>query len=223
MSEVYFSLDVETDGPIPFFYSMRQIGLVAFTLTDGVIGTFTRKLQPFPNAQVDPDTLRWWTETEEKRALWEALTVGAEFWHDAMTECDRWIRTFEDRGKPVCCASPAGYDWVFFRCYMVLALHAETPFQHRCWDARSHAMGILGKEYNSCGKPGIPQGWRPKDLPHTHDALDDALEQAAQFRNQMQASQAQKQAANAWIAAWPVLRMLFKHTELTAKYARENM
>ena len=69
-------------------------------------------------------------------------------------------------------------------------------------------MGILGKEYGSCGKEGIPQSWRPKDLPHTHDALDDALEQAAQFRAQMLAAQAQKQAANAWINMQPVLQKL---------------
>ena len=210
MSEVYFSLDIETDGPIPFKNSMLQMALAAFTLKDGVIGTFTRKLRSYPGAIPDHACMaEFWYSTPDLTARYESLADGAKDWMYTMLDCDTWIRNFAGLGKPVCCASPAGFDFTFFRCYMIAARGGnETPFKHRCWDARSHAMGILGKEYSSCGKEGIPQSWRPKDLPHTHDALDDALEQAAQFRAQMLAAQAQKQAANAWINMQPVLQKL---------------
>ena len=223
MSEVYFSLDIETDGPIPFRNSMLQIGMAAFTLEDGVIGTFKRKLQPFEGTSPDVDTIRWWTETPEKHSMWVALHNGGMPWDLVMKECDEWVRSFADRGKPVCCASPAGYDWVFLRCYLVAALGTETVFKHRCWDARSHAMGVLGREYLKCGKEGIPGSWRPKDQPHTHDALDDALEQAYQFREQMKASRGQRQCYLAWLSCWPLLRGVLKHVELTARYVKEDL
>jgi hypothetical protein len=220
MSEVYFSLDVETDGPIPFRNSMLQMALAAFTLKDGVIGTLTRKLRSYPGAAPDADCMNtFWYSSPELTARYDSLAVGAGDWMYTMLDCDTWIRSFGALGKPVCCASPAGFDFTFFRCYMIAARGGnETPFKHRCWDARSHAMGILGKEYSSCGKEGIPQSWRPKDLPHTHDALDDALEQAEQFRRQMVAAQAQKQAANAWINMQPALRNLQTAAAQNASY-----
>ena len=210
MSELYFSLDVETDGPIPFHNSMLQIGMAAITLKDGVVGTFRRNIRPYPGAKPDPDCMRdFWLSTPELTSRYHSLVEGAGDWMYTMLDCDTWVRSFAAYGKPVCCASPSGFDFTFLRCYMVAARGGkETVFKHRCWDARSHAMGVLGKEYGSCGKDGIPQSWRPKDLPHTHDALDDALEQGQQCLNQIRASQAQRQAANAWVNMQPALKKL---------------
>jgi hypothetical protein len=72
MSELYFSLDVETDGPIAPLHSMRQIGLTAFDLTRCPIAQFKANLLPLPGASENPDTMNWWKETEEK-ALVRAL------------------------------------------------------------------------------------------------------------------------------------------------------
>jgi hypothetical protein len=199
---------------------MLQMALAAFTLKDGVVDKFTRKIRPYPGAKPDPDCMReFWLSTPELKARYESLAVDASDWMFTMLDCDTWIRNLAPLGKPVCCASPAGYDFTFFRCYMIAARGGnETPFKHRCWDARSHAMGVLGKEYSSCGKDGIPQGWRDKTLVHSHDALDDAIEQAEMFRRQIRASQAQKQAANAWIMIQPMLVRLHAMAQQTAQF-----
>src|ERR1044072_2127928 len=134
--------------------------------------------------------MKFWTRSEKNRARWEAITAVAEDPVIVTSDLLRWIaRLTKAEGlKPVCCASPCGYDWPFARYYMIALGHIdETPFGHRCFDARSHAMGILGTPYLQSGKNDIPQEWRPKDLPHTHDAGDDSLEQAGQFINQMKA------------------------------------
>ena len=194
--------------------------MAALTLKDGVVGTFKRNIRPYPGAKPDPDCMReFWLSTPELKARYESLVIGAGDWMYTMLDCDTWVRSFASYGSPVCCASPSGFDFTFLRCYMVASRGGkETVFKHRCWDARSHAMGILGKEYGSCGKEGIPKSWRDKTLVHTHDALDDALEQGEQILRQIRASQAQKQAANAWINMQPALRNLQTAAAQNASY-----
>jgi len=227
MGELYFSLDVETDGPIAPLHSMRQIGLTAFDLTRCPIAQFKVNLSPLPHATEDPDTMRWWMETEEKRARWSTLQINAKPPEIVMPDLMAWIGDLADQEKadPICCASPAGYDWCFLRYYTIRYAFqgSESVFRHRCWDARSHAMGVLAKPYLKCGKEGIPQSWRPKDLPHTHDAGDDALEQAVQFQRQMRAAADQRQAALAWAKLAPMVKGLGDLFHMTKEFVKETL
>jgi len=62
--DVYFSVDIETDGPIPGRYSMLSFGIaVAGSLRDGSFqraeqapSTFYRELRPISD-DFDPETL----------------------------------------------------------------------------------------------------------------------------------------------------------------------
>ena len=46
------------------------------------------------------------------------------------------------------------------------------------------AMVMLGKDYRRSTKRNMPKRWFD-DLPHTHRALDDAIEQGALFCNML--------------------------------------
>ncbi len=46
--EVYLSIDVEADGPIPGPYSMLSFGIAAFSIDKVLLSTFTRNLEPLP-------------------------------------------------------------------------------------------------------------------------------------------------------------------------------
>jgi hypothetical protein len=226
MSELYFSLDVETDGPIAPLNSMRQVGMTAFDLTRCPIAQFKANLMPLREASEDLDTMRWWMETAEKRARWDMLQINARPPEIIIPDLLGWVADLAEQEKadPICCASPAGYDWCFLRYYTIRYAFSgqESVFRHRCWDARSHAMGILAKPYLKSGKAGLPEFWRPKDLPHTHDAGDDALEQAVQFQRQMRASAEQRQAAIAWGKMAPMAKGLSDLFSMTKQFVKEN-
>jgi hypothetical protein len=56
----------------------------------------------------------------------------------------------------------------------------ESPFSYSARDMKSYAMAVLGTEFRESTKRNMPKDWFDP-LPHTHIALDDALEQGALF------------------------------------------
>ncbi len=55
--ELYFSVDIESDGPIPIRNSMLSFGAAAFTEDGELVGKFTRNLELLPGATQDPKTM----------------------------------------------------------------------------------------------------------------------------------------------------------------------
>jgi hypothetical protein len=51
-------------------------------------------------------------------------------------------------------------------------------------DMKSFAMAVLRKDYRASTKANMPRQWFD-DLPHTHVAVDDAIEQGALFCNML--------------------------------------
>ena len=98
----------------------------------------------------------------------------------------RWIRSLP--GRPVFVAYPAGFDFLFVYWYLMRFV-GESPFSHSALDMKSFAMALLGKGYRESTKRNMPKTWFDA-LPHTHIALDDAIEQGALFCNMLQASRA---------------------------------
>jgi hypothetical protein len=60
----------------------------------------------------------------------------------------------------------------------------ESPFSHSALDVKSFAMAMLKLDYRDSTKRAMPRRWFDK-LPHTHVALDDAIEQGALFCNML--------------------------------------
>jgi hypothetical protein len=60
----------------------------------------------------------------------------------------------------------------------------ESPFSHSTLDIKTYAMAMLKTDYRESTKRNMPRRWFDA-LPHTHVALDDAIEQGALFCNML--------------------------------------
>jgi hypothetical protein len=184
MMEIYFSTDIESDGPIPGPNSMLSFGIAAFEPKNQTpLGTFEANLELLPDAQPHPDTMAWWNASEQK-AAWEACRKNLQNPEQAIKNFVKWVdETCATRPKasPVFVAYPAGYDFTFMYWYM-LKFAKRSPFSFSALDIKSFAMGALGANFRETTKRNMPRRWFDES-PHTHVALDDAIEQGRLFLN----------------------------------------
>jgi hypothetical protein len=178
MPEVYVSTDVETDGPIPGPNSMLSFGSAAYRPDKTLVSTFAANLETLPGAQGDPGTMAWW---DQHREAWEATRKNAEDPAVVMPLYVAWVK--ELPGKPVFVGYPAGFDFLFVYWYLI-RFAGESPFSFSALDIKTYAMALLKTEYREAVKRNMPRHWFDC-LPHTHVALDDALEQGALFCNML--------------------------------------
>ena len=178
MIEIYVSTDVETDGPIPGPHSMLSFGSAAYLADKTLIGTFTANLETLPGASGHPETILWWkTQPEAWAACREDLQTPAE----ALKKYVAWLKSLP--GQPIFVAYPVVFDYMFVQWYLH-KFTGESPFSFIGLDIKSYAMAVLKKEFRHTIKSNMPKRWFD-DLPHTHKALDDALEQGALFCNML--------------------------------------
>jgi hypothetical protein len=172
--EVYVSTDVEADGPIPGPHSMLSFASAAF-LDDGeLVGTYSANLETLDGASGHPDTMRWWLSQPD---AWAACRQDPRPAATVLPEYVSWLTGLP--GRPVFVAYPAGFDFTFVYWY----LHRFTggsPFSHAALDVKTFAMAVLGTKFRDTAKRIMPRRWFT-DRPHTHVALDDALEQGELF------------------------------------------
>lgn len=178
MSEIYVSTDVETDGPIPGPHSMLSIGSAAYSAEKKLIATFSANLETLPHATGHPSTMEWWKTQPD---AWKACRENLEPPDRAMKRYLLWLKQLP--GKPVFVAYPAGFDFTFVYWYLI-KFTGESPFSHSALDIKSFAMAILRKDFRDSTKRNMPRDWFD-NLPHTHKALDDAMEQGALFCNML--------------------------------------
>jgi len=103
-----------------------------------------------------------------------------------MTRFVTWIKSLD--GKRVFVAYPAAYDFMFVYRYLIKYV-GGSPFSHSALDIKSFAMAVLKSNYRESIKRNMPKRWF-EDLPHTHVALSDAIEQGALFCNMLKESRA---------------------------------
>jgi len=178
MQEIYISTDVETDGPIPGPHSMLSFGSAAYMADKRLVSTFSANLETLPGASAHPKTAEWWATQPQ---AWAACRSNLEAPEAAMQHYVAWIKTLA--GKPVFVAYPAGFDFLFVYWYLMRFV-GESPFSHSALDMKSYAMALLKTGYRDSTKKNMPKQWFDK-LPHTHVALDDAIEQGALFCNML--------------------------------------
>jgi hypothetical protein len=181
MREVYVSTDIEADGPIPGPHSMLSFGSAAYLENKTLIDTFTANLEPLPGANAHPAQLRWWRGHPE---AWQACRENLQQPSDAMGAYVRWLKGLP--GRPVFVAYPLGFDFTFVYWYL-MRFAGESPFSRHGIDIRTYAMAMLRRSYKGCSKADMPREWFD-DLPHTHRALDDAIEQGALFCNMLRSN-----------------------------------
>ena len=179
MNEIYISTDVETDGPIPGPHSMLSIGAAAYAADKQLLSTFSANLETLPGATEHPDTMAWW-QTEPE--AWAACRTNLQSPELVMKDFLAWVKALP--GKPVFVAYPVAFDFMFVYWYLI-RFTGESPFAHSALDIKTLAMVLLQKPYRDSTKRNMPKRWFDAGLPHTHTALDDAIEQGAMFCNML--------------------------------------
>lgn len=174
LGEIYVSTDVETDGPIPGPHSMLSLGSAAYSADRQLLATFSVNLETLPDAAPDPQTARWWAGQPE---AWAACRSDPQPPEQAMARYVAWVDALG--GRPVFVAYPAGFDFLFVYWYLIRFTGA-SPFGHSALDIKSFAMALLKTDYRASTKQNMPARWFER-LPHSHIALDDAIEQGALF------------------------------------------
>ncbi len=178
MAEVYVSTDIEADGPVPGLYSMLSFGSAAYLADKTLVGTFSANLETMPGATSHPDTMFWW---KTKQEAWQACRKDLRAPQIVMPEYVAWLKSLP--GAPVFVAYPAGFDFTFIYWYL-MQFAGESPFSYNALDIKTYAMALMRSGYRDVAKKQLPPRWFD-DLPHTHIALDDAIEQGALFCNML--------------------------------------
>ena len=176
--EIYVSTDIETDGPIPGPHSMLSLGSAAYLADKTLVSTFEANLELLPGASGDPKTMKWW---ESQPEAWRACRENLQRPEEALPAYVAWIKALP--GKPVFVAYPAGFDFTFVYWYLI-RFAGESPFSHSALDMKTLAMALMKTDYRDSTKRRMPRHWFDP-LPHTHRALDDAIEQGALFCNML--------------------------------------
>ena len=176
MPEIYVSTDIECDGPVPGPYSMLSIGSAAYSEDCQLIGTFSANLACLEGASGHPKTMAWWKGFPE---AWAKARQDLETPNQAMQRYVEWLKCLP--GRPVFVGYPASFDFMFV-CWYLARFAGEYPFGFAALDIKSYAMALLGHRFYETTKENLPAEWFT-EAPHTHVALEDALEQGGLFCN----------------------------------------
>ena len=174
--EVYVSIDIEADGPIPGLYSMLSVGAAAFV--DGQVkSVFEANLKELEGARQHPETMKFWAKNQE---AWETARQTLQDPADVMPEFFLWVENLKEFGIPIPVMYPQSFDGPFISYYFHRFV-GSNPFGIRGLDIKSYMMATLGLPYGAIWKRNLPKHWFDPSTPHTHKALDDALEQGKIF------------------------------------------
>lgn len=190
-TEIYFSADIETDGPIPGPFSMLSFGLAAVATFDGEAIT---RLDARAHARY------WELVPVGERFDQEALAVNGldrdrlietgQHPSEAMASAARWVDRVALGRRPVLVAYPVAFDWMFLHWYFE-SFAGSSPFGHSsCVDIRSLYMGAAAVPFARSSKRHIPAELQSRSA-HTHHALEDAIEQGQLFVNVLERCVAQ--------------------------------
>lgn len=171
--EIYISVDIEASGQIPGEFSMLSIGAC-------IIGekskTFYIELQPL-NDNFNPESVA------VTGLSFDGLKESGEEPIAAMQKFEKWILEVSADMSPVLVGFNASFDWMFVDWYFRKFL-GRDPFGLGGVDIKAYFMGMQGVGWNQTKKRYVYAKF-PTEYPHTHNALDDALEQADIFEKML--------------------------------------
>ncbi len=171
--ETLISVDIEADGPIPGEHSMLSLGAVVCGRPEE---TFYRELRPISPDFV-PEAL---AVSGLDRA---ALARDAAKPEAAMTDAAEWVHSVAAGQRAVLVAWPLAFDWMWLYWYFVRFGRHGSPFGvQRALDSKTIYSLRSRERIDRTAKSDLPERLRSA-RPHTHNALDDAVEQADVFAN----------------------------------------
>jgi hypothetical protein len=181
--ELYFSVDVEFDGPVPGVHSMSAFAFVVAGGHDGtalrgdrkLATSFYRELRPISD-EFDPETLAV-SGLDRDRLKAEGADPAV-----AMRQAAEWVANVSGGAAPVMVGYPLGCDWMWLTWYF-LRFCGRSPFGHsQGYDTKTAYAVKAGIPLTKAGRSKLPAGLASM-RPHSHNALDDAAEQAEVFLN----------------------------------------
>jgi hypothetical protein len=184
VSDLYFSADVETDGPIPGPYSILSFAIVyagsfdgrKFRRPENYDRIFYRELKPISDS-FQKEALNV-NGLDRARLCIEGLAPET-----AMTEAFHWVNANTGGAKPVLVAYPLSFDWTWLYWYFIQFCKAGSPFDYsRCFDIKTAVAVKAGIPISEAGRSRLDASLSSKRQ-HTHHAVDDAIEQAEIFAN----------------------------------------
>ncbi|MEW6104263.1 MAG: 3'-5' exonuclease [bacterium] len=167
--EIFISVDIESSGPIPGEYSMLSLGACVVGETEK---GFYIELKPLNDNYIQGaiDACHLNMETLK--------TKGAEP-NKAMKDFEQWIQRVSQEKRPVFVAFNATFDWMFV-CYYFHRFLGHNPFGISGLDLKAYYMGMTHCSWSETTKRRIDKRFLSPSK-HTHNALDDAIEQANIF------------------------------------------
>ena len=181
-AEIYVSTDVETDGPIPGPFSMLSFALSyagrfdgkRFQRPTGPATTIYCELRPI-SENFQPDALKV-NGLDRDRLVRTGLDP-----REAMTTAAAWVRERCDGHSPILVAYPLSFDWMWLYWYFVQYSETGSPFGHsRCFDVKTAFAVKARQPIARSGRSSLPLALQSQ-RPHTHRAVDDAIEQGEIF------------------------------------------
>jgi len=176
---LYVSFDVEADGNNPCQHNMVQWGGAIFDpRSNSMIDSLCVDIKPRPDVKPDPSVIKtFWNEKlpgQYDRICREGLDHV-----EAMRVIGEWVRRYVVQGYTLkFLASPANFDWMFFKIYYELYYRSSVPeaadigFACISVDNMLRSYGLInGFSYGELEKH-LSQGVR-----HNHNACQDAVGQ----------------------------------------------
>ncbi len=179
--DLYISVDIEADGPIPGPYSMLAFGFAVAATFDGahfeprdpVASTFYRELKPISD---DFDAAALKVSGLDRAALARAGTDPTA----AMRAAAEWLHGQANGRRLVMVGYPVVFDWMFIHWYFVRFV-GESPFGFSgALDMKTMYQQKARVPLELAGRTDLPPDLGSR-RPHTHNARDDAVEQAEIF------------------------------------------
>lgn len=186
--EHYVSIDIETDGPNIVTNSMVQLGAAIIDNKGEVFSSFSTNMMPLKGRKPNPQTMAWWDQQIKLNPQLASVFQTDITVADGMSRFLNWVHNTSSslRSRPIALCYPAGFDWPFVQAYIN---HCDytNPFGLRVLDIKSYAMCKLATPFISTVKRAMPKDWFDVSLRHTHNAVDDAIEQGILFHNMLKA------------------------------------
>lgn len=152
----YFMVDVESDGPIPWDYSMVCFGAVV--VEPSLSKTFYGQTRPI-SERWDPDSLAISGYTREE-------TLEFDDPQRVMQRFAEWIAANNRNGRPQFISDNNGYDWSFINWYFHHFL-GDNPFGFSSANVSSLYKGLV--------KDTFSKHHHLRKTAHTHHPVDDAI------------------------------------------------
>lgn len=171
--EKYISVDVETAGPIPGEFSMLSLGACVVGET---YKAFYIELKPINNNFTK-------RAIEISKLSIEGLKEKGKSPSEAMRKFKEWVEKVSGDARPVFVGFNATFDWMFTHWYF-MKFFGEDPFGISGLDIKAYYMSRKNCKWGETFKKKIRSDY-PSQAKHTHNALDDAIEQAEIFEKML--------------------------------------